>query len=113
MDRILEIGSFAAGYAGRLFVQAGCDVVRIEPVERSPSYVSHEAMDLYLHANKRRIRTSSLDLIKRLAEKASIVICEKENAHGIVALGFDDWETPVKVEYDSGYGWLYQSDGRP
>lgn len=97
MDRVLEIGSFAAGYAGRLFVQAGCDVVRVESPERHPSYVTDESMDLYLHPNKRRIRTNSLDLIKRLAEKASIVICEKENADGIVALGFDDWETPVKV----------------
>ena len=97
MDRILEIGSYAAGYAGRLFVHAGCDVVRIESANRLPSYVSSEAMDLYLHANKRRIRTSNPDLIRRLAEKASIVICEKETADAFDELCFDDWETPVKV----------------
>ena len=30
MFRVLEFGGAAAGYAGRLFMQAGCDVTRID-----------------------------------------------------------------------------------
>ena len=35
MDRVLEIGGFAAGYCGRLFVQGGAEVVRIESAQHS------------------------------------------------------------------------------
>ena len=54
MDRVLEIGGFAAGYCGRLFAQSGYDVVRIESQPSSPGWVSRTASDFYLHAGKRR-----------------------------------------------------------
>ena len=97
MDRVVELGGFAAGYAGRLFAQAGCDVVRIETGEHHPAYVSDESMSLFLHANKRRIRTDDRDLIRRLTANAGVVICEGLNADAIENMGFDTWETPVKV----------------
>ena len=31
MDRVLEVGGYAAAYCGRLFAQCGCEVVRVEP----------------------------------------------------------------------------------
>ena len=97
MDRVVEIGSWAAGYAGRLFAQAGCDVIRIEIDNVQPSYVSQASMDLYLHANKRRIRTEDPKLIQSLVEKANVVICEDTTSNGILDWGFNDWQVPVKV----------------
>ena len=35
---ILELGNFAAGFCGRLFAQAGHEVVRIEPPEPAPGW---------------------------------------------------------------------------
>lgn len=97
MDRILELGDFAAGFCGRLFAQAGHDVVRIEPHEEAPGWVSPRASDLYLHAGKRRLQITDPDVIAALAREADIVIVEGDTADAIDALGFDDWETPVKV----------------
>lgn len=97
MDRVLELGGHAAGYCGRLFAQSGYDVVRIEPPEPAPAWVSQTAMDVYLHAGKRRIRTDEPSLIAELANSADIVIAEGETADAVTALGFDDWQTPVKA----------------
>lgn len=97
MDRVLEIGGAAAGFCGRLFVQAGTEVVRVEPEESSPSWVSTTALDLYLHPGKRRIQTRRRELIGELAGRADVVIAEAPTADGIDALGFDDWAAPVKV----------------
>ena len=37
MDRVLEVGGYAAGYCGRLFAQSGHEVVRVEPAtQRRP-----------------------------------------------------------------------------
>ena len=97
MDRVLELGGHAAGYCGRLFVQAGCDVARVETEERPPGWVSDEAMDLYLHAGKRRIRTDDAALIAELASKADVVVAEGATADAVGALGFDAWDAPVKT----------------
>ena len=89
MDRVLEIGGFAAGFCGRLFVQAEYEVVRVEFGESSPGWVSSTALDLYLHPGKRRVRTANLDLVAELAARADVVIAEAHTADGIAALGFD------------------------
>ena len=85
MDRILEIGQFAAGYCGRLFV------------EPAPGWVSNRASDLFLHAGKKRLQTSDPTLIRELADKADIVIAEAATADQLSQLGFDSWQTKVKV----------------
>ena len=97
MDRILEIGGFAAGYCGRLFAQSGYDVVRIESQPDSPGWVSQAAADYYLHAGKRRVDTTDPMLIAHLAGEADIVIAEAATADSLMALGFNSWQTPVKV----------------
>jgi crotonobetainyl-CoA:carnitine CoA-transferase CaiB-like acyl-CoA transferase len=96
-DRVLELGNFAAGFCGRLFVQAGYEVVRIEPSAPCPGWVSSAANDLYLHAGKRRLQTSSRDLITELAGKADVVVVEANTSDALVDLGFDDWQSKVKV----------------
>jgi len=97
MDRILEIGNYAAGYCGRLFVQAGCEVVRIESDSLAPGWVSPTASDLFLHAGKKRLQTSDTDLIAELASNADIVIAEAPGADALIELGYDNWNTKVKV----------------
>ena len=94
---MLETGGFAAGYCGRLFVQAGCEVVRVETGKRPPAWVSDEAMNLYLHAGKRRIRTEDPGLIAELASRADVVLAETATADDLEALGFDHWRAPVKA----------------
>ena len=97
MDRVLEIGGFAAGYCGRLFAQSGYDVVRVESQPSSPGWVSQTASDFYLHAGKRRLITSDPGLIAKLAAEADVVIAEAATADALAALGFSAWQTPVKV----------------
>lgn len=97
MDRILEIGSFAAGFCGRLFAQAGCEVVRVEPVTAEPGWVSAAASDLFLHPGKRRLQTSDPALIAELAHRADVVVVEAASADALEELNFDAWDTNVKV----------------
>ncbi len=103
MDRVLEIGGYAAGFCGRLFVQAGCEVVRVErncsggPEARAPAWVRDEAMDLFLHPGKRRVAIDSVELIEQLASTADVVILEGDSADSIADYRFDAWQTPVKV----------------
>ena len=97
MDRVLEIGGYAAGYCGRLFAQAGHEVVRVESAVPAPAWVSQEAMNLYLHAGKRRLRTDDKELLAELAAKADVVVAEAEGADALDALGFDDFKAPVRV----------------
>ena len=97
MDRVLEIGGYAAGFCGRLFVQRGYDVVRVESPVAPPAWVSRRALDLYLHAGKRRVRTVEPGLIAELAAQADVVVAEAESADAMVAFGIDDWPVPVKV----------------
>ena len=97
MDRILEIGHYAAGFCGRLFVQAGHEVVRVESQENTPGWVSTQASELFLHPGKRRIQTRDPDIIAELAEKADVVIAEAAKANELERLHFDQWNTSVKV----------------
>ena len=97
MDRVLEIGGYAAGLCGRLFAQTGYDVVRIEAASPVPAWVSQTALDLFLHPGKRRIRTDDPALIAELADNADVAVVECETADAVAALGFDEWRTPVKT----------------
>lgn len=97
IDRVLEIGGYAAGYCGRLFARNGHDVVRIENDVHRPAWVSQQALDLYLHPNKRRVRTEDVGLIGELANNADVVIVEVATASEVDELQFDSWDTPVKV----------------
>ena len=97
MDKVLEIGQYAAGFCGRLFVQAGCDVVRVEPATQAPAWVRDEAMDLFLHPGKRRVAVDSMAVIEQLASKADVVILEVNSADSIAEYRFDQWQAPVKV----------------
>jgi CoA:oxalate CoA-transferase len=96
-DKVLEVGGYAAGFCGRLFAQAGCDVVRVELPDPLPGWVSPRASDLYLHAGKRRIATNDAALIADLASRADVVIAEAATADALDALGFDAWQTPVRA----------------
>ena len=96
-DRVLEIGNYAAGYAGRLFAHMGCEVTRVEPADRKACWVSEQAMDLYLHTNKRRVQTSNKELIAELAKAADVVILDAESANQVENSGFHEWECDVKV----------------
>ena len=95
--RVLEIGNYAAGYTGKLFAHAGCDVVRCEPNHVKACWVSQQAMDLYLHYDKRRIHTSDPTLLAELAAKSDVVIVDAETANDVTTLGFDEWECDIKV----------------
>ena len=97
MDRVLEVGGLAAGYCGRLFVQAGCEVVRVSAACLSPSEHSSEALDAYLHAGKRRVQTDDPKIIRELGSRADVVVAEAPTAQGLEDLGFDDWAAPVKA----------------
>ena len=97
MDRVLEIGGFAAGYCGRMFVQAGCEVVHVAGASLAPSEHSSTALDAYLHAGKRCIQTDDLTIIGELAGRADVVVAEAPTAQGLLNLGFDDWSAPVKA----------------
>ncbi len=94
MTRVLEIGQYAAGYAGRLFVRAGFDVVRMEE-QSQPAWASPDAMNTYLHAGKRRVDAWSQ--LEKLAEAADIVICEASSADEVDSLGFDNLPCDIKV----------------
>lgn len=95
--RILELGDYAAGYAGKLFAHAGCDVVRVEAQPRKPAWASAQAMDAFLHFDKRRIHTTDSNLIAELAANADVALVDGETADSIHAQGFEDWTTPIKV----------------
>ncbi len=95
-ERVLEVGGHAAGYCGRLFVRAGADVVRVETTA-APAWASQEAMDLYLHAGKRRLKDVDRATLARLADTADVVITEAAGATALEALGYDDWSCPTKV----------------
>ena len=97
MDRVLEVGSYASGYCGRLFAQSGHDVVQVVSARKDPAWVSQASMDAYLHGNKRRIATSDVGLIAELASRCDVAILEAASADEIDASGFIDWSSKVKV----------------
>ena len=88
-DRVLEIGDFAAGYCGRLFVRAGAEVLRLES-EPPPAWASSTAMALFLHAGKRRVAAPSADALRALAAQADVVVCEAASADAFAELGLAD-----------------------
>lgn len=75
---MLELGGFAAGFCGRLFVHAGAEVVRVEgaiqPV--TDAWVSKRAMDIFLHTGKRRVTFADASELRRLAADADVVVAE-------------------------------------
>ncbi|XOV82221.1 MAG: CoA transferase [bacterium] len=97
MDKVLDMGGYAAGYCGKLFAACGADVVHLEISEPLPAWASATAMDLFLHAHKRKTATTDQGLIAALAAKADVVICEAGTADELDQLGFASWSTPVKV----------------
>ena len=97
MERVLEIGGYAAAYCGRLFAQAGADVLRIEQGQPPPAWASTAAMDAFLHAGKKRVQLDGAARLGPLAERADIVIVEAPGAAALADMQFDAWPTPVKV----------------
>ena len=95
--RVLEIGSFAAAYCGRLWQRAGADVVQVVPRQNKPGWVSAEATALFTDMGKRQVALDKDQTLTSLAARADIVIAEAATADNLLALGFDDWETPIKV----------------
>jgi crotonobetainyl-CoA:carnitine CoA-transferase CaiB-like acyl-CoA transferase len=95
--KILEIGDFSAGYFGQLFAQHGATVVRVDRESRPSAWVSAKSTDAFLHANKYCVVTANPAEISALADEADIVVCEVETADELVALGFDEWATKIKV----------------
>ena len=78
-------------------MQAGCEVVHVAAAALAPSEHSRAALDLYLHAGKRRIQTDDRKIIGELADRADIVVAEARTAQELTDLGFDDWCAPVKA----------------
>ncbi len=97
MDRVLEIGGFAAGYCGRQFVRQGADVVRVDGHETWPGWSSTAASDAFLHAGKRRVADLADETLAELAGRADVVVCEAAIADALAQLGFDAWTTSVKI----------------
>lgn len=97
MDRIVEIGGYAAGYCGRLFAQTGHKVARVETGVQDPAYVSQDAMSAFLHAGKQIVATNSVTLVGQLVEKADIVVVDADCADAIDDWRFDEWQSTVKV----------------
>ena len=98
--RVVELGGAAAGYCGRLFVQVGAQVVRLDTTTADDT-VQGQALNLYLHGGKQR---SPLDLAdagaaQRLAtvlQDADIVIAQLP-ASTLEALQWQRWPASVRV----------------
>ncbi len=86
MLKVLELGTgVSAGYAGKLFRRWGAEVWRVDVPERAdfPLRAEHRAVDLYLHAGKKRLaidvdHADGRDVVKRLSERADIVLVDDE-----------------------------------
>ncbi len=101
--RVLELGGYAAGYAGRHFVRAGFDVVRLDLAAPPPAWASPQAMENFLHAGKRRVTLSEKPdaflntSVGALVGAADIVVCEASSAGEIETLGYHSWTDVLKV----------------
>ncbi len=78
MYRILEFGGAAAGYAGRLFLQAGCAVTRVDeaPVGKD---VAARSLDLYLNTGKQRRLIddpTDVSILMELSAQADVVVTD-------------------------------------
>lgn len=96
MERVLEIGHYAAGFCGKIFAQNQCDVVRVDSSD-PPAWASNQAMNVFLHSGKRVIDCCSKESLKRLASKADILVLEAPTSDLALAWDVDEWDTPVKV----------------
>ena len=92
MPRVIEVGGYAAGYAGRLFVRAGCDVIRVESKPK-PAWASQAAMDAFLHAGKQRVEIS----LDALSGDADTVIYDAGSAKILEDDRFDELSPSIKV----------------
>ena len=67
----------------------------------APAWASSRALDLFLHADKRRELVgdgdAGLTRLAELAAEADIVVVEGKTADAVTDLGFDEWAAPVKV----------------
>ena len=76
-------------------------MVRVEGGDAVPAWTGSAALDLFLHAEKRRESERDGDdgrlRLRELAAQADIVVVEGETADAVTALGFDDWDAPVKL----------------
>ncbi len=95
MDKVLEIGHFSAGFCGRLFAQNGAEVVRVKQ-EDPPAWASAQAMDVFLHSDKKVVDCQDKEEIKRLASKADYLILESTSADSALEWGIDDWDVSIK-----------------
>ncbi|MEM7217198.1 MAG: CoA transferase [Pseudomonadota bacterium] len=98
---VVEIGGYAAGYAGRLFVHAGADVTRLAVGDSSSCWdsqrwASQRATDLYLHAGK-RLRDATVAAARELTAEADVVICEAPTADAIDDIGLTSLTPRVSV----------------
>lgn len=90
--RVLELGEqVAAGYCGRLYMQWGADVVRIDTPQAGDRECD-TALDTYLHAGKRRVgldvgTSAGRDLLSRLAARCELLVTDMAPA----ALDKLDW----------------------
>ena len=75
MTRVLEIGGLAAGYCGRLFVEAGADVVRVS-WPTPGAWVSDAALDTFLHAGKRSVDGLDTAVLADLAEASDVLVLD-------------------------------------
>src|SRR5215469_7909083 len=84
--RVLEVATDIAGpYAGKLFADAGADVVKVEPTDGDPlrrstacgaELIGDAALFQYLNATKRSVQCDEPELL-RLAAGADVVIVDR------------------------------------
>jgi crotonobetainyl-CoA:carnitine CoA-transferase CaiB-like acyl-CoA transferase len=97
MTKVLEIGGYSAGYFGRLFADQGAEILRIDCNTQTPAWASEQAMSAFLHSNKNYVTGADQQDIRRLADQADVVVCGVDTAAELEQLGFDHWNTKVKV----------------
>ena len=92
MDKVLEVGGHAARYCGRLFVQTGHSVTRVNSLSK-PGWASELAMDLYLDAGK-----TFLDSMRRdVLDSSDVIIVEADSADEAINLGIEDLKDSIVV----------------
>ena len=92
MEKVLELGGYSARYCGRLFVQTGHSVTRVNSNSK-PGWASELAMDLYLDAGKTFLDSFRQDLL----DNSEVVIVEADSADEAIDLGLEDWKDSIVV----------------
>ena len=89
---MLEVGGHSARYCGRLFVQTGHSVTRVNSLSK-PGWASELAMDLYLDAGK-----TFLDSMRRdVLDSSDVIIVEADSADEAINLGIEDLKDSIVV----------------